>query len=133
MTGRSSAPAFGPSTQHSASACCAQDCLTTLIELSPEGISAEVIGSMIGYVEIAEGNGPLIARMTDPAIRIVALTVTEGGYYIDPVTKGFDANHPDIIHDAANPDTPRTAFGAMVAGTSPAPRRGHWAVHWAKL
>jgi mannitol 2-dehydrogenase len=105
----------------------AQDCLTTLIELSPEGITAEVIGSMIDYVEIAEGNGPLIARMTDPAIRIVALTVTEGGYYIDPVSKGFDAKHPDIIHDAANPDTPRTAFGAMVralrqrraAGTGP--------------
>lgn len=82
---------------------------------------------MIDYVEIAEGNGPLIARMTDPAIRIVALTVTEGGYYIDPVSKGFDAKHPDIIHDAANPDTPRTAFGAMVralrqrraAGTGP--------------
>ena len=93
----------------------AQDCLTTLIELSPDGTSAEVIGSMIDYVEIAEGNGPLIAQMADPAIRIVALTVTEGGYFIDPATKGFDANHPDIVHDATHPDTPRTAFGAMVA------------------
>ena len=93
----------------------AQDCLTTLIELSPEGISAEVIGSMIDYVEIAEGNAPLIAQMADPAIRIVALTVTESGYFVDPVTKGFDAKHPDITHDAANPGTPRTAFGAMVA------------------
>ena len=93
----------------------AQDCLTTLIELSPDGTSAEVIGSMIDYVEIAEGNGPLIAQMADPAIRIVALTVTEGGYFIDPATKGFDANHPDIVHDATHPDTPHTAFGAMVA------------------
>ena len=93
----------------------AQDCLTTLIELSPEGTSAEVIGSMIDYVEIAEGNAPLIAQMADPAIRIVALTVTESGYFVDPVTKGFDAKHPDITHDAANPGTPRTAFGAMVA------------------
>ncbi|MGA9253942.1 MAG: mannitol dehydrogenase family protein, partial [Roseobacter sp.] len=81
----------------------AQDCLTTLIELSPEGTSAEVIGSMIDYVEIAEGNAPLIAQMADPAIRIVALTVTESGYFVDPVTKGFDAKHPDITHDAANP------------------------------
>lgn len=93
----------------------AQDCLTTLIELNPDSSSAEVVGAMIDYVEIVEGNAPLIARMTDPAIRIVALTVTEGGYYIDPVTKGFDANHPDIVHDAANPATPRTAFGAMIA------------------
>ncbi|WP_417210255.1 mannitol dehydrogenase family protein [Antarctobacter sp.] len=92
-----------------------QDYLTTLIELDPAGSSAEVVGSMIDYVPIVEGNGPLIQRMTDPAIRIVALTVTEGGYYIDPVTKGFDAKHPDIQHDAANPSMPRTAFGAMIA------------------
>lgn len=93
----------------------AQDYLTTLIELDPAGQSAEVVGSMIDYVPIVEGNAPLIDRMAQPDIRIVALTVTEGGYYLDPVTKGFDAGHPDILHDAANPDTPRTAFGAMVA------------------
>ena len=93
----------------------AQDYLTTLIELDPAGSSAEVTGSMIDYVEVAEGNGPLIARMAEPAIRIVALTVTEGGYYIDPATGGFDEAHPDMIHDAAHPDAPRTAFGAMIA------------------
>ena len=93
----------------------AQDYLTTLIELDPKGRSAEIIGSMIGFVPIEEHNGALIAQMADPSIRIVALTVTEGGYYIDPVTKGFDATHPDIQHDAAHPDTPRTAFGAMIA------------------
>ena len=93
----------------------AQDCLTTLIELDPSGTSAEIVGSMIDYLPIEEGNAALIARVSDPAIRIVALTVTEGGYYIDPVTKGFDAAHPDIVHDAANPDKPRTAFGAIVA------------------
>ncbi len=93
----------------------AQDYLTTLIELDPEGIRAEVVGSMIGYVPVEEGNGPLIAQMADPAIRIVALTVTEGGYYIDPATKGFDAGHADMQHDAAHPLAPRTAFGAIVA------------------
>lgn len=93
----------------------AQDYLTTLIELSPSGSAAEVIGSMIDYVPVAPDNAPLIERMARPDIRIVALTVTEGGYYIDPATKGFDATHPDIGHDAAHPETPRTAFGAMVA------------------
>ncbi|MCE5974430.1 mannitol dehydrogenase family protein [Sinirhodobacter sp. WL0062] len=93
----------------------AQDFLTTLIELAPDSRSAEVTGAMIDYLPIEEGNGPLIAQMADPEIRIVALTVTEGGYYIDPVTKGFDAAHPDIQHDATNPSAPRTAFGAMVA------------------
>lgn len=93
----------------------AQDYLTTLIELDPSGKSAEVVGSMIDYVPVEAGNRPLIEQMADPAIRIVALTVTEGGYYIDPATNGFDDTHPDIRHDAADPEHPRTAFGAIVA------------------
>ncbi|MEO1556651.1 MAG: mannitol dehydrogenase family protein [Pseudomonadota bacterium] len=93
----------------------AQDYLTTLIELDPAGRSAEVTGAMIGFVPVEPDNAALIAQMADPAIRIVALTVTEGGYYIDPVTKAFDASHPDIVYDAAHPHAPRTAFGAMIA------------------
>lgn len=93
----------------------AQDCLTTLIELDPSGKSAEVTGAMIDFLPVQDGNGALIAKMADPAIRIVSLTVTEGGYYVDPVTGGFDASHADIRHDAAHPDKPRTAFGAMIA------------------
>lgn len=93
----------------------AQDYLTTLIELDPTGRKAEVTGSMIGFVPVEDDNAALIAQMADPAIRIVALTVTEGGYYIDPVTKAFDAGHPDMQHDAAHPGQPKTAFGAMIA------------------
>lgn len=93
----------------------AQDCLTTLIELQPDGISVEVCGAMIDFLPVEEGHGALIAQMADPAIRIVSLTVTEGGYFLDPATGAFDAGHPDITHDAAHPDRPRTAFGAIVA------------------
>ena len=92
-----------------------QDYLTTLIELDPIGRSAEIIGPMIGYVPIEENNENLIAQMTEPSIRIVALTVTEGGYYLDPVSNSFDVNNPDIRHDVLYPKAPRTAFGAIVA------------------
>ncbi|PIE45185.1 MAG: mannitol dehydrogenase [Gammaproteobacteria bacterium] len=92
-----------------------QDYLTTLIELSPASRRAEIIGSMIDYVPVAADNAPLIARMAQADIRIVTLTVTEGGYYIDPASKGFAVSHADIIHDAENPDTPVTAFGAIIA------------------
>lgn len=92
-----------------------QDCLTTLIELDPNGTAAEVIGSMIDYLPVEDGNGALIAQLAKPETRIVAMTVTESGYFIDPATKGFDAAHEDIQHDATNPDTPRTAFGAIIA------------------
>ena len=92
----------------------AQDFLTTLIELTPTGATAEVTGPMIDFLPIEKHNGTLIQQMADPAIRIVALTVTEGGYYQDPVTGEFNSNHPDIRQDAENPMQPRTAFGAIV-------------------
>ena len=92
-----------------------QDCLSTLIELDPSGKSAEVAGAMIDYLPVEKGNAALVARMADPAVRIVSLTVTESGYYVDPATNDFDAAHPDIRHDIARPDRPRTAFGAMAA------------------
>ena len=93
----------------------AQDFLTTLVELSPDSRSVEVVGSMIDYVPIEADNGALIAQMAKPEIKIVTLTVTEGGYYIDPVSKRFDTSHPDIAYDANHPEAPKTAFGAMVA------------------
>ncbi|MEN8656851.1 MAG: mannitol dehydrogenase family protein, partial [Marivita sp.] len=93
----------------------AQDCLTTLIELNPVSRSAEVTGAMVDYLPIEEGNGPLIRRMAEPDIRIVSMTVTEGGYYRNAVTNAFDAAHPDMIHDSQSPETPRTAFGAIIA------------------
>ena len=102
-----------------------QDYLTTLIELDPTKISAEVVGSMIDYIPIVEDNAPLIAQMADPAIRIVAMTVTEGGYYLNPVTKDFDPDHEDIKHDAAHPDTPCTAFGAIVCALKLRRDQGH--------
>jgi mannitol 2-dehydrogenase len=93
----------------------AQDCLTTLIELDPSGRSAEICGAMIDYLPVQEDNAALIAQMADPAIRIVSLTVTEGGYYADPLAGGFNAGHADIQYDLAHPTVPRTAFGAIIA------------------
>ena len=93
----------------------AQDYLTTLIELDPFGTSAEIVGSMIDYIPIVEGHAPLIERMAQPEIRIVSLTVTESGYCLSPSTKKFGPTHPDIQKDVATPNTPTTAFGAILA------------------
>lgn len=92
-----------------------QDCLSTVITLDPEqGTSARRIGAMTGFVEVTADNGPLIAALSDPAIRIVSLTVTEGGYFVD-ASGAFDPAHPDIAYDATHPGLPRTAFGAILA------------------
>jgi mannitol 2-dehydrogenase len=93
----------------------AQDWLSTVIELDPRGKRARRVGAMIGFVEVDPANGPLIAAMRRPDIRIVSLTVTEGGYFIDPATGRFDPASPEIVIDGAAPDRPATAFGAIVA------------------
>ena len=91
----------------------AQDCLSTVIELDPLGKSARRVGSMIDFLAVEPDNGALISAMTRPEIRIVSLTVTEGGYFINPATGAFDPSHPEILADSANPH--RTAFGAIIA------------------
>ncbi len=58
----------------------------------------------------------IIERLADPAIRIVSLTITEGGYFIDPASGRFDPTHPDIVGDAHHPAAPRTVFGLILAG-----------------
>jgi hypothetical protein len=80
---------------------------------------------MTGFLPVAHGNAALIAALSDPAIRIVSLTVTEGGYYLDPATGAFDPGHPDIRADAAAPDRPGTAFGAILAALKARRAAGH--------
>ena len=90
-----------------------QDYLTTVVELDPKGYSAAIIGSMIDFAPTDPES--IVAIMARPEIRIVSLTVTEGGYYIDAKTGAFDADHPDIRADATSPDRPATVFGILIA------------------
>lgn len=92
----------------------AQDCLSTVIELDPKGKSARRIGAMIDFLPVEAGNGALVEAMARPEIRIVSLTVTEGGYFMDPAGR-LDTSAPEIVADAAHPDRPETAFGAILA------------------
>jgi mannitol 2-dehydrogenase len=92
-----------------------QDLLTTVVEQEADRSSAHVTGVMIDYLKPGDA-AAVIAQLADPAIRIVSLTITEGGYYIDPASQRFDPTHPDIAYDAAHFDTPKTAFGLILAG-----------------
>jgi mannitol 2-dehydrogenase len=93
----------------------AQDCLSTVITLDPAGKTCRRIGAMVDFLPVEPGNASLIAAMARPEIRIVSLTVTEGGYFIDAATGTFDPTAPEILADAASPAAPGTAFGAIVA------------------
>ena len=92
-----------------------QDWLTSVVEQEADTSAAHITGAMVDYIEPGDSQA-VIAALTDPAIRIVSLTITEGGYYIDPASQKFDPTHPDIAWDAANFATPKTAFGLILAG-----------------
>jgi mannitol 2-dehydrogenase len=93
----------------------AQDYLTTVVEQEADHSDARITGSMIDFLTPNDREA-LVAKLADPAIRIVSLTITEGGYYIDSATGKFDIAHPDIAADAANPSAPKTVFGLILAG-----------------
>jgi len=102
----------------------AQDFLFTVVEQKAEASSARVVGSMIDFLTPGDGRA-IAARLADPAIRIASLTITEGGYCIDPATQAFDAAHPDIVADAADLARPRSAFGVLLAALSRRRAAGH--------
>ena len=93
----------------------AQDGLYTLVLRHPDGrLEPRVVGSVLDYRFGPDDPAAVIDRMCDPAVRIVSLTITEGGYVKDPATGVFDAAHADVVHDIAHPERPRTAFSFIV-------------------
>jgi mannitol 2-dehydrogenase len=92
-----------------------QDWLTTVVEQEADTTNVRVTGAMLDFVKPYDVAANLDA-LARPQIRIVSLTVTEGGYYISPATQKFDSGHPDIVADARHIDAPKTAFGLIVAG-----------------
>jgi len=75
-----------------------QDRLYTLMQKHGDGSrAARVIGSIAEYLFAPDDRDAVIEKMADPAIRIVSLTITEGGY------------------DVANDPTPRAGTWALMA------------------
>ena len=109
-----------------------QDHLYTMFVLGDEpGLEVRVVGAINGMLLAEDSPAALIDKLADPAIRIVSLTITEGGYCIDDSTGEFMAHLPDIQHDLAHPEAPRSVFGFLcaalakrrAAGTLTRPRR----------
>ncbi|MEI7058527.1 mannitol dehydrogenase family protein [Nocardioides sp. CCNWLW239] len=93
----------------------AQDHLYTLMERAPDGaVQGRVIGSIIDYLFAPDSPEAVLALLTDPRIRIVSLTITEGGYHVNQATGGFDASDPGIQADLQPGAMPTTAFGYVV-------------------
>src|SRR5699024_3147235 len=108
-----------------------QDGLYTLVTKAPDGArDPRVIGSIARYLFAPDDPEAVLAQMTDPAVRIVSLTVTEGGYNYNPSTGEFQYETEAVAADLAADFSavgPRTMFGYVVealrrrreAGTAP--------------
>ena len=94
-----------------------QDCLYTLITKHADGkVDYQIIGSIIDYLFAPDNPGKVIEKLIDPAIRIVSLTITEGGYSFDRVTGEFDPNTPGVKEDLVDSKSPKSAFGFIYEG-----------------
>ena len=94
-----------------------QNSLYTLVTKFPNGqMNYRVIGSIISYLYAPQDPQAILAILVNPAIRIVSLTITEGGYCFDPVTGEFDPTAPSVCVDLQGADRPVSAFGFIVEG-----------------
>lgn len=75
-----------------------------------------VIGAVLRVLVAAENPDAVLAQIAHPDTRIVSLTVTEKGYCHEPATGQLRRDDPDIAHDLAQIDAPRTAIGMLVYG-----------------
>src|SRR5699024_6280127 len=96
-------------------------CYTLVVKHSDGTLEPQTIGSIIGYHFAPDDPAAVLARLTDPAIRLVSLTVTEGGYHLHPVTGELNLADAAVAHDLdqdlADPQTPpRSVFGYLVEG-----------------
>ena len=108
----------------------AQDGLYTLSLFPPQAEPTfGVVGSIVDYLFAPADPEAALVRLADPAIRIVSLTITEGGYNLDEATGEFLLDAPDVAHDLAHPEAPRTAFGFIVGALAGRRASGHGPLH----
>jgi len=98
-----------------------QDCLYT-VEQRDAQPDYRVIGCVRRALTLPLDPDAVLGAIADKATHIVSLTITEKGYCLGP--DGLDWTHPDIVHDLAYPDRPRSGPGALVAGLARRSRSG---------
>ncbi|MEU2198767.1 mannitol dehydrogenase family protein [Isoptericola sp. NPDC019482] len=92
----------------------AQDGLYTLVLKHPDGtLEGRVIGSIVEFLLAPDDPEAVLEKMASPEIRIVSLTVTEGGYNVHPVTGEFDADDPAVRADLEPGAVSATTFGLV--------------------
>ncbi|MEM9576678.1 MAG: mannitol dehydrogenase family protein [Pseudomonadota bacterium] len=91
-----------------------QGCAYTSVTLGATGQEARVIEALSDVLVARQDPQAVLAIMSDAAISIVSLTITEKGYCHNPATGRLRLDAPEIRDDLANPTAPQTAPGLIV-------------------
>ncbi|MEM7095355.1 MAG: mannitol dehydrogenase family protein [Actinomycetota bacterium] len=91
-----------------ASVLTAQQGLYTLVTKDARAVEIDVIGSITEFIHAWPDPHEAIERIADPAIQVISLTITEGGYPVDDVTGRYLPHSPNA--------GPGSAFGIIAAG-----------------
>jgi mannitol 2-dehydrogenase len=91
----------------------AQDGLYTVVQRGHDRQTARVVGSIGSYHYAPSDNAAVRRALVDPQTRVVSLTITNHGYFLDPATGEFDAAHPDVHADLVASDCFVTAWGYL--------------------
>ncbi|MGO4569816.1 mannitol dehydrogenase family protein [Rhizobium sp. 2YAF20] len=102
-----------------------QDCLHSVITRDRSGDSARIVGSTVKAIAATEDPEALLSYLSDPAIRIVMLTVSEKAYGLDAQTGGLDITHSAVAHDLSCPREPVGAIGFLTEGLARRHEQGH--------
>ncbi|MBD9551873.1 mannitol dehydrogenase family protein [Pantoea sp. PNT01] len=93
-----------------------QNLLYTLTEMADDSLQTRVIGVITQALHgKSDGIEAVINAMSQPEVAIVSMTVTEKGYCHQPASGNLNPDHPDIVHDLQNPDSPRSLPGLILA------------------
>lgn len=93
-----------------------QDHLYSLTEMADDSLNTRIIGVITSALHgKSDGIEAVIAAMSQPDVAIVSMTVTEKGYCHHPASGDLNPDHPDIVHDLAHPDAPRSLPGLILA------------------
>ena len=95
-----------------------QDCLYTALERCPDGDTSRQVEAITDVLVAPEDPLAVLDTMARPEIRVVSLTITEKGYCHNPRNGSLRTDHPDVAHDIATSDAPRTALGFLVLALS---------------
>ncbi len=89
-----------------------QDHLFSVLEKGAQGNQAIVVGSVCESVHARlDGIMQVLAKLVEPQVAIVSLTITEKGYCIEPGTGQLDLQNEFIRADLAVPNAPTSAPG----------------------